>query len=753
MAFVLSDRIKETTTTTSTGTYTLGGAVSGFETFTANLSNGDTTYYCCTDGTDFEVGLGTFASSGTTLARTTIISSSNSNNAVNWSSGSRDIFCTLPGSKVLSLDGSGDLTLVGANGNLVFDKSADVLKLGDDLNLLFGDDNDLRIFQSSGSGVIRNQTDGRIYIQSDNTVDGVIITKELASETMAKFRADGPVELYHNNVKKLETESTGVKVTGNLEAEDGYIGFGDISADNWGKLEFLGTDPNGFSSQFDNAVAIVNEQGSTNQRIFVFDTSLDNSGDLFGVSAQGQAVFSVLGTGNLKFKRPNGNTTHDITLACPTPSAARTVTLPDATGTVALTSDITVTASSTTTFTNKTLTTPVINGFSGTGDGSITGDLTLTSTDAGNTDGPILNFTRNSASPAVNDILGSVRFLGKNDADQDVTYAEIDSIIFDETDGTENGALRFTIPNNGTQTVYQTLGDNKTLFNQKAVFIDNIEAKFGTGSDGEIKHTGSNFQMQNTTGDLQFSNFANDKDVDIRTDDGSGSTALYFKADGSTGEALLYHYGTEKIKTTSDGATVTGDLEILSTDAGASEDPNLVLYRNSSSPADNDLIGTIQFKGRNDNSQDVIYGEIQSAIQDASDGTEESSLSMQVRKDGSATTFVQLSGSSGRVNIQQELFLTTGVKIKFEGDTSNANETTFKVADPSQDNTIILPDASGTVLTTGNSDTPSTTTSSSDADFVLVDDGGTMKKITPANLGITSGGASKGFAVAMAIAL
>ena len=58
-----------------------------------------------------------------------------------------------------------------------------------------------------------------------------------------------------------------------------------------------------------------------------------------------------------------------------------------------------------------------------------------------------------------------------------------------------------------------------------------------------------------------------------------------------------------------------------------------------------------------------------------------------------------------------------------------------------------------TIITTGNSDTPSTTTSSSDADFVLVDDGGTMKKITPANLGITGGGASKGFAVAMAIAL
>ena len=92
MALVIKDRVKETTTTTGTGTYTLGGAVTGFETFTANLSNADTTYYACTDNTDFEVGLGTFTSSGTTLARTTILASSNSNNAVDWSSGTRTIF-------------------------------------------------------------------------------------------------------------------------------------------------------------------------------------------------------------------------------------------------------------------------------------------------------------------------------------------------------------------------------------------------------------------------------------------------------------------------------------------------------------------------------------------------------------------------------------------------------------------------------------------------------------------------------------
>ena len=113
MALVISDRVKETTTTTGTGTYNLGGAVTGFETFTANLSNSDTTYYACTDNTDFEVGIGTFTASGTTLARTTILASSNSNNAVSWSSGTRTIFCTLPASKTVFLDASGNATIGG----------------------------------------------------------------------------------------------------------------------------------------------------------------------------------------------------------------------------------------------------------------------------------------------------------------------------------------------------------------------------------------------------------------------------------------------------------------------------------------------------------------------------------------------------------------------------------------------------------------------------------------------------------------
>ena len=100
MALVVADRVQETTTTTGTGTYTLAGAKDGFQSFAA-VGDGNTTYYACTDGTDYEVGIGTYTLSGTTLARTTIIESSNSDLAVSWGAGSKDIFVTSPADKTL----------------------------------------------------------------------------------------------------------------------------------------------------------------------------------------------------------------------------------------------------------------------------------------------------------------------------------------------------------------------------------------------------------------------------------------------------------------------------------------------------------------------------------------------------------------------------------------------------------------------------------------------------------------------------
>ena len=101
MAFKLNDRVKESSSTTGTGTFTLGGAVTGFETFVAGIGGSNTTYYCIfqTGTNNFEVGFGTLNANATTLARTYIISSSNSDAAVNFA-GATEVFCTVPGAKI-----------------------------------------------------------------------------------------------------------------------------------------------------------------------------------------------------------------------------------------------------------------------------------------------------------------------------------------------------------------------------------------------------------------------------------------------------------------------------------------------------------------------------------------------------------------------------------------------------------------------------------------------------------------------------
>ena len=97
MALVLTDRVKETTTTTGTGTVTLLGASTGFQAFSA-IGNGNTTYYTIAGqtGSEWEVGIGTYTAAGTLLARTTVISSSNAGSLVNFSAGTKDVFVTYP---------------------------------------------------------------------------------------------------------------------------------------------------------------------------------------------------------------------------------------------------------------------------------------------------------------------------------------------------------------------------------------------------------------------------------------------------------------------------------------------------------------------------------------------------------------------------------------------------------------------------------------------------------------------------------
>ena len=116
MAFVVNDRVKETTTSTGTGTINLDGAETGFETFVAGIGNSNTTYYCiqAQGGSAFEIGVGTVTdASPDTLSRTAIISSSNGDAAVDFGAGSKDVFCTLPASKAVIEDSSTNADIAG----------------------------------------------------------------------------------------------------------------------------------------------------------------------------------------------------------------------------------------------------------------------------------------------------------------------------------------------------------------------------------------------------------------------------------------------------------------------------------------------------------------------------------------------------------------------------------------------------------------------------------------------------------------
>ena len=121
MALVINNRVRELTSTTGTGAVTLGGAVGGFQTFAAGIGNDNTTYYTISINSEneWEVGRGTLNADSSTLTRTEVLESSNGDAAVDFSAGSKEVFCTLPSEKAVYLDASDDQ--VGGFASLVAD--------------------------------------------------------------------------------------------------------------------------------------------------------------------------------------------------------------------------------------------------------------------------------------------------------------------------------------------------------------------------------------------------------------------------------------------------------------------------------------------------------------------------------------------------------------------------------------------------------------------------------------------------------
>jgi len=168
MALIQADRVKETSTTTGTGNFTLAGAATGFRTFSTGVGVGNTCYYVITDNSSYEVGLGTLNSTSV-LARTTVLTSSNSNNAVDWGAGSKDVFTTYPGSKAVILDDSNNLNIAG-NGSAggTFNIEGDLKNTSGNFTV----DPATQIFEIKGSG----STEGQVQLNCAVNTHGQKIT-------------------------------------------------------------------------------------------------------------------------------------------------------------------------------------------------------------------------------------------------------------------------------------------------------------------------------------------------------------------------------------------------------------------------------------------------------------------------------------------------------------------------------------------------------------------------------------------------
>ena len=146
--------------------------------------------------------------------------------------------------------------------------------------------------------------------------------------------------------------------------------------------------------------------------------------------------------------------------------------------------------------------------------------------------------------------------------------SSFDGALF--VDRTSSSHTCFVGAQNGT-TTSSLSADGRAMFTGNVDLQDSDRLRLGTGDDLQIYHNGSSSLIQQTgTGNLFISNNVDDQDVVITCDDGSGGTTTYFRADGSSGEVKLYHYGTEKFNTKSDGVDITGELQCDSLDVDGS---------------------------------------------------------------------------------------------------------------------------------------------------------------------------------------